>query len=319
LCGGCAPGIVQLGDSVEIQAFSSEAKAMPHLTTDDGVKLYYEEVGSGIPILFVHEFAGDHRSYETQLRHFGQRYRCIAYNARGYPPSDVPADGERYSQDRARDDIRAVLDALKIDKAHIVGLSMGGFATLHFGFTYQDRARSLVIAGCGYGAEPDKRAQFAQEAEASARQFEQQGMAKAAEAYALGPTRVQFQNKDPRGWREFADQLSEHSTEGAAATLRGVQSRRPSLFDLVDKMKTITAPTLVMTGDEDWPCLEPGLLMKRTIPTAALVVMPNSGHAINIEEPAAFNQHLADFFHTVDVGGWRNRDPRAMKGTILGR
>ena len=144
---------------------------MPHLTTDDGVKLYYEETGSGIPIVFVHEFAGDLRSWEAQMRYFGQRYRCIAYNARGYPPSDVPEDGERYSQERARDDIRAVLDALKIDKAHIVGLSMGGFATLHFGFTYPERARSLVVAGCGYGATPDKRAQFAEEAEAARQEF----------------------------------------------------------------------------------------------------------------------------------------------------
>jgi pimeloyl-ACP methyl ester carboxylesterase len=144
-------------------------------------------------------------------------------------------------------------------------------------------------------------------------------MAKAAESYALGPTRVQFQNKDPRGWREFADQLAEHSTEGSARTMRGVQARRPSLFDLVEKMKTISAPTLIMTGDEDWPCLEPGLLMKRTIPTAALVVMPSAGHTINLEDPMAFNQHIADFFHTVDAGGWRKRDPRATVPTILGR
>jgi pimeloyl-ACP methyl ester carboxylesterase len=291
---------------------------MPHLTTDDGVKLYYEDCGSGIAIVFVHEFAGDHRAWEPQVRYFARRYRCITYDARGYPPSDVPSDGERYSQDRARDDIRAVLDALSIETAHIVGLSMGGFATLHFGFTYPRRARSLVIAGAGYGAAPDKRAQFAEEAEAAARKFEA-GMAKAAADYALGPTRVQFQNKDPRGWKEFADQLAEHSIAGSAHTLRGVQKRRPSLFDLTEKMTTITAPTLIMTGDEDWPCLEPALLMKRQIATAGLVVMPNAGHAINLEEPAAFNQHLADFFHAVDVGAWRNRDPRAMKDTILGR
>ena len=291
---------------------------MPHLTTDDGIKLYYEETGSGIPIVFVHEFAGDHRSWEPQVRCFTRRYRCITYNARGYPPSDVPSDGERYSQDRARDDIRAVLDALRLDKAHIVGLSMGGFATLHFGFTYPQRARSLVIAGCGYGAAPEKRTQFAEEAEAAARRFET-GMAKAAEAYALGATRVQFQNKDPRGWREFARQLAEHSNEGSAYTMRGVQKRRPSLYELVDKIRTITAPTLVMTGDEDWPCLEPGLLMKRTIASAGLIVMPNAGHTINLEDPAAFNQHLADFFHAVDAGAWRNRDPRAMQDAILGR
>ena len=292
---------------------------MPHLTTDDGIKLFYQETGTGIPIVFVHEFAGDHRAWEPQVRHFGRRYRCIGYNARGYPPSDVPTDGERYSQDRARDDIRAVLDALKIDNAHIVGLSMGGFAALHFGFTYPDRARSLVIAGCGYGAAPGERQKFTEETEASAKRFETLGMAKASEGYALGPTRVQFQNKDPRGFKEFAEQFAEHSAEGAARTMRGVQKRRPSLFDLTDKMKTITAPTLIMTGDEDWPCLEPGLLMKRTIPTSALVVMPNAGHAINLEEPAAFNQHLADFFHAVDVGAWRARDQRALASAIFGR
>jgi pimeloyl-ACP methyl ester carboxylesterase len=292
---------------------------MPHLTTDDKVKLYYEDGGSGIPIVFVHEFAGDYRSWETQVRYFSRGYRCITYNARGYPPSDVPAEAERYSQDRARDDIRAVLDALNIDKAHIVGLSMGGFAALHFGFTYPQRARSLVIAGCGYGAAPNQRQQFAEEAEAAARRFEEADMAKAAEAYALGPTRVQFQNKDPRGWTEFVDQLAEHSSQGSACTLRGVQKRRPSLFDLIEKMKTITAPTLVMTGDEDWPCLEPGLLMKRTIPTAALVVMPNAGHTINLEEPAAFNQQLIDFFRAVDAGAWPHRDARAVQAAILGR
>jgi pimeloyl-ACP methyl ester carboxylesterase len=287
--------------------------------TDDGVQLHYEETGQGIPIVFVHEFAGDCRSWEPQVRHFSKYYRCITYNARGYPPSDVPSDGARYSQDRARDDIRAVLDALKIDKAHVVGLSMGGFATLHFGFTYPQRARSLVIAGCGYGAAPDKRAQFAEEAEASARRFEELTMAKAAEAYALGPTRVQYQNKDPRGWREFFAQLTEHSTQGAVLTMRGVQKRRPSLYDLVDQMRTINVPTLIITGDEDWPCLEPGLLMKAQIATAGLVVMPNAGHTINLEDPAAFNQHVAELVQAADAGAWPTRDPRAMTGSILGR
>ena len=144
-------------------------------------------------------------------------------------------------------------------------------------------------------------------------------MAKAAEAYALGPTRVQHQNRDPRGWREFADQFAEHSTEGAALTMRGVQKRRPSLFELTEKMKTINVPTLIMTGDEDWPCLEPGSLMKKTIPTAALVVMPNAGHNINLEDPAAFNAHLSELFAAADAGTWPMRDPRAMAGSILGR
>jgi pimeloyl-ACP methyl ester carboxylesterase len=292
---------------------------MPHLTTDDGIKLYYEETGSGIPIVFVHEFAGDCRAYEQQVRHFSRSYRCITYNARGYPPSDVPDSVDAYSQARARDDIRAVLDALSIERAHIVGISMGGFATVHFGFTHPARARSLVIAGCGYGAAPDKRAQFIEETEAAATRFETLGMEQAAQVYALSPSRVQLQNKDPRGFREFAAQLAQHSARGAALTMRGVQMRRPSLYDLVDRFKMISAPTLIMTGDEDWSCLEPALLLKRAILSAALIVMPNSGHAINLEEPAAFNAHLADFFHAVDVGRWPERDPRALAPSILGR
>src|SRR4029077_10868110 len=153
---------------------------MPHLTTDDSVKLYYEDSGSGIPIVFVHELAGDYRSWEPQVRYFARGYRFITYNARGYPPSDVPAEAARYSQDRARDDIRAVLDALKLEKAHVVGLSMGGFATLHFGLHYPTRAHAIVVAGCGYGAEPGKRQQFQQEAEKTAANLQAKGMAEVA-------------------------------------------------------------------------------------------------------------------------------------------
>src|ERR1700732_1823504 len=191
---------------------------MPHITTDDGVRLYYEETGSGTPIVFVHEFADDCRGFEPQIRYFSRRYRCVAYNARGYPPSDVPEDPERYSQDRARADIRAVLDALGIAKAHVVGLSMGGFATLHFGLQYPERALSLVVAGCGYGAQPGKREQFQEEVERTAQRFASVGMENAASDYALGPTRVQLQNKDPRGWAEFARMLAEHSSIGSSLT-----------------------------------------------------------------------------------------------------
>ena len=291
---------------------------MPHITTDDGVKLAYEEAGSGTPVVFVHEFAGDMASWEPQLRTFGMRYRAIAYNARGYPPSDVPPAPGSYSQDRARQDILAVLDGLGVEKAHIVGLSMGGFATLHFGIHHSDRALSITVAGCGYGAEPDKREQFKMEANATADLIQNEGMEAFADTYSVGPTRVQFQNKNPRGWQEFRDQLAAHSALGSANTMRGVQAERPSLFDLKEAMAGITAPTLVLTGDEDWPCLLPGVMMKENIPTAALVVMANCGHTINIEEPDEFNTIVLDFLAQVDAGRWQNRDPRAVNRSILG-
>ncbi len=285
---------------------------MPYATARDAVKLYFEITGSGTPIIFVHEFAGDHRSWEPQVRFFSRYYRCIAFSARGYPPSEVPSDPNAYSQQHARDDVIAVLDHLKIDKAHIVGLSMGGFATVHVGITYPQRALSLVIAGCGYGSEPTQKTRFRSEAETVAQNIEQLGGKYLAEQYALGPARVQLQNKDPRAWREFADQLAQHSPQGSALTMRGVQAQRPSLWEFKDEISKIEVPTLIVTGDEDEPCLEASLFLKRQIMSSALVVLPRTGHTLNIEEPDAFNRALSEFYLAQASGHWGKRDPRSV-------
>lgn len=291
---------------------------MAYATSDDGVRLYYEITGSGESIVFVHEYAGDYRSWEPQMRYFGKRYQCIAFNARGFPPSDVPEPVSSYSQQRACEDIGVILSELKLEKAHIVGLSMGGFAALHFGINYPDRAKSLVIAGCGYGAEKDRQEQFRKEVEATASLIENSSGEEFAAKYTLGPTRVQFKNKDPRGWAELRNQLAEHSQKGAANTMRGIQKDRPSIFDLEAQMTKLRIPTLIMTGDEDEPCLIPGIFMKRVIPSAAMVVLPNSGHAINLEEPQAFNFAVDDFLSQVTADRWPVRDPLSSTGSILG-
>jgi pimeloyl-ACP methyl ester carboxylesterase len=291
---------------------------MAYATAEDGVRLYYEVAGTGQTVIFVHEFAGDMRSWEPQMRHFGRTYRCIAYNARGYPPSDVPEQPNSYSQARAADDIKAVLDAVGADKAHIVGLSMGGFATLHFGFRHAKHARSLCIGGCGYGAEPEQRQRFKAEVSAIANFITSKGMETFAESYAYGPTRVQFENKDPRGFAEFKRMLAEHSALGSANTQLGVQGERPSLYELIDDMKKLSVPTLIITGDEDWPCLLPGVLMKQNIASSALAVMPNAGHTINIEDPDEFNRIVGNFLAQVESGRWPSRDPRAVTASITG-
>src|SRR5690349_1802176 len=180
---------------------------MSSVTTDDGVRLHYEETGEGTPVLFVHEFAGDHRSWEPQVRALARRHRCITYAARGYPPSEVPDDLDAYSQDRAVADALAVLDVAGAERAHVVGLSMGGFCTLHLGLRHPERALSLVVAGVGYGAQPERHEAFRAEAAATARAFHDEGSARVAERYAVGPARVQFQDKDPRGWAQFAAAL----------------------------------------------------------------------------------------------------------------
>ena len=285
---------------------------MGHATAGDGVRLHFEDTGTGSPVLFVHEFAGDHRSWEPQVRALARHHRCVTYDARGYPPSDVPEEPERYSQERAVADAVAVLDHLGIERAHVVGLSMGGFCTLHLGLRHPERALSLTVAGCGYGAQPDIRERWQHETEASAHSFMTEGAAATAERYMLGPSRVQFQRKDPRGWEESKRWLAGHSAVGSALTLRGVQMRRPSLYELTDQLRRLEVPVLLVTGDEDEGCLEPNLMLKRTIPTAALAVLPATGHACNLEEPALFNRLVQDFVATVEAGRW----PRRQAGDV---
>ncbi len=284
-----------------------------------GAKLYYEEAGSGHPLLFVHEFAGDHRSWEAQMRFFARRYRCIAYNARGYPPSDVPDDVDSYRQEQQADDAAAVLDHLKIERAHVVGLSMGGFATLHFGLRHPKRAVSLVTAGIGSGAPKAQRERFQSDSIAAAARFEREGSPAVAEAMAVGPARVQLQNKDPRGWEDEKRYLAEHSAKGSALTLRGYQATRPSLYDLAGPIADMTIPTLVVCGDEDEPCLDASLWLKRQMPYAGLAILPKTGHCVNLEEPDAFNRLVLDFLTLVEQGKWGKRDARTLVTAPFGQ
>src|SRR5437762_1095618 len=188
----------------------------------NGVNLFYEETGQGAPLVFVHEFAGDYASWHLQVRFLSRRYRTIAFNARGYPPSDVPEDPAAYSQEQAAEDIRGLLDALGIERAHICGLSMGG-----------------------------------------------------------------------------------------------VQMTRPSVYELEAAMEKLTVPTLVVTGDEDEPCLEPALFMKRKIRSSGLVVMPKAGHTVNLEDPDAFNRIVLDFLTAVDAGRWPLRNPASISASAI--
>ncbi len=270
-----------------------------------GARLYYEETGRGYPIVFVHEFGADHREWELQVRHFSREYRCIAYAARGYPPSDVPEDPKLYGQDHACDDIAAVMKHLGIGKAHVVGLSQGGFATLRFGLRHPQMASALVVAGCGSGsnlAELD--AWRALQAEKSAQLMKEGWGPSLAEETGNSPTRIQLKKKNPRAWEEFMSHLREHSKVGSALTQRWYQGARDPVYRWEAELRKMTVPTLIAVGDEDAPCVEPSVFLKRTLPNAGLWVCPRTGHAINLEEPEAFNREVAAFFSTVERGRW---------------
>ena len=288
------------------------------IVTSDGVKLHTESVGRGGAILFVHEYAGDHRSWEPQVRRFSRSHRCITYAARGYPPSQVPADAGAYSQQHAVDDAVAVLDGLGVEAADVVGISMGGFAGLHLAMQHPARVRSLVVLGTGYGARPAEAQRFRDECEAIARLIRESGMESFARRYLSGPARVQFPNKDPRGWEQLVRQLGEHDAGGAVRTMLGVQRQRPSLYALEAELHGIEAPVLIVAGDEDDGCLETSLWLKRVVPRSGLAVLPKSGHTLNLEEPDLVNAFIADFLARVAAGAWGPRDARATPGAITG-
>ena len=286
---------------------------MPFATTRDKVRLHYEEAGSGTPILFVHEFGGDHRSWEMQMRYFSRRHRCIAYAARGYTPSDVPPDAESYSYKHMMNDVIGMLDYLDIGKAHIVGLSMGAYSTLHVGLNYPDRAMSLTLAGIGSGSERDRQEEFRKGAEATASLFETKGSKHVAETYGGGPGRVPLEVKDPRGYREFAQQFAEHDAQGSAHVMRNFQGRRPSIYEFEAAIRAIALPTLIVVGDEDDACIEPSLFLKKCIAPSGLAMFPKTGHGVNLEEPALFNQMVGDFVALAEAGRWGPRDPRSIR------
>jgi len=284
---------------------------MPRIATPDGTGLHVEESGRGTPVVFIHEYAGDYRSWEPQMRHFCRQHRCVTYSQRGYPPSDVPSDPARYSQDIARDDAIAVMDALGIDKAHVVGHSMGAYTALHVGIRYPQRCLSVTAAGCGWGsvADPAQRDAMRAMAAETGKMFMRDGIAAAAAAYADAPMRQAFKHKDPRGWAEFARMLAEHSAEGHAHTMLNLQLKRPTLWDMEVQLSQFAAPLLVIVGDEDDLCLDGSVFLKRTVPTAALLVVPRAGHTINSEEPAAVNAALAELFAAAEAGRWLAHRP----------
>ncbi|GIT52845.1 MAG: hypothetical protein Ct9H300mP16_00050 [Pseudomonadota bacterium] len=211
---------------------------------------------------FVHEYAGrSPQRGKPQMRYFGRRYQCVPMRRGGTPLRASPTTWKKNSQDRARLDILTILDHCGFDKGPLyVDCQWAVFSAPHFGLHHPQRALSLGVAGCGYGAEK-KNAGSVPRGGGSDSQLHRRGFSNEAFAhkYAEGPTRVQFKSKDPRGWVEFRNQLAEHSIRGSVLTMRGGQARRPSLYDLEDQMRQLTVPTLILTGDEGEPPLIPGV------------------------------------------------------------
>jgi 3-oxoadipate enol-lactonase len=285
---------------------------MPYALTKDKVRLYFEEAGEGTPIIFLHEFAADHTNWEPQMRYFSRAHRCIAYSARGYAPSDVPPSAGVYTYKHFYTDALAVLDHLQIAKAHFVGLSMGSYSSLQVALNAPERALSMTLAGVGSGSSIENLDAFRNQCRANAEQYETIGSAEVAKVTREAPSRIPFLIKDPRGHADFYNSLARHDAKGSANTMRSFQGGRPSIYTLKDSIEKVSTPALIICGDEDENCIDPSLFLKKHLPASGLAFFPKSGHVLNLEEPALFNEMVERFIGLVEAGRWRPRDPRSM-------
>ena len=240
---------------------------MPYVEAT-GARLYFEECGYGYPSSTSMNSHPTCAGWNSQFRHFSRGHRCIAFNARGYPPSDIPQDAASYGWELGVDDIAAVMRGLGIERAHVVGSSMGGYAALQLGLRYPGKASAIVAAGVGSGSHPSHRDAWLRETSVLARVFSEHGMAAMAERMARGPARIQLKYKDPKSWQEFVARLRQCSPQGMANTMARCQALRPSVHDLRDQLSGMTVPVLLAVGDEDDRCLETTLMLKSTLPTA---------------------------------------------------
>jgi pimeloyl-ACP methyl ester carboxylesterase len=268
----------------------------------NGLELFYEDTGRGTAIVWSHEFGGDYRSWEPQVRHFARRHRVVTYNHRGYPPSEVPKAAADYAQDLLVEDLRRMLEQLDLGPVHLAGCSMGANVARDLAIAHPGLVRSLILVGAGAGSV--NREQFLEGQAATAAALEREGIGALVRSLERLPARAAFRQKDPRGFAEFLRGVAEHDAQACAHLARGVMARRRTVQESEAGLKALAMPTLIMVGDQDAPCVEPSLLMRSWIPHAGLVVFPACGHTPNLEEPTLFNLHVAEFLAAVEGGRW---------------
>jgi pimeloyl-ACP methyl ester carboxylesterase len=273
---------------------------MPQAKASDGTSIYYEVEGNGPAIIFVHELAGTCHSFNMQVAAMKSRFQCITFNARGYPPSAVPSDVESYSQDIAASDIGAVLDAVGVKDAHVMGVSMGSAAALQFAIKNPSRVRSAILCSIGSGSDAEP-ATYVANMEGMAARIEQNGMAQIQQNFTSSPPRLKLKEKNPAEFERFVAEISSFSVPGLVNTIRGVQKRRAPLYAHKDAIAALKIPALVVLGGIDAGCNKPSHFLQETLPGARLETLPDTGHGVNIEEPEKVNRMVIDFIDGVEA------------------
>jgi pimeloyl-ACP methyl ester carboxylesterase len=249
----------------------------------DGVPIHYESHGSGLPILLSHGYGATCRMWDGQIAALADRWQVILWDMRGHGQSGDPADPSLYSQDLTAGDMAAVLDACGVAQAIIGGLSLGGVMSLAFHLTHPKRVRALMLFDTGPGfRNPEARSKWNERAAERARVLEVRGLG------ALG------------GGAEA--RLGKHrSARGLAGAARGMLAQYDGR--LIDSLPHIAVPTLVLVGGDDHNFLGATDYMAGKIPGAQKVVIPNAGHAANLDQPEAFNRAVVEFLSGLSAVG----------------
>jgi pimeloyl-ACP methyl ester carboxylesterase len=259
----------------------------------NGVHLYYEVTGKGRPIVFVHGFGCGIRSWDLQVRALSRRHRVIAYDVRGHGLSDAPTEAAEYSQATSVEDLRQLLDVLRIRRTAVAGLSMGGNIALNFALLEPTRVSALVIADTGAGS--DGHADWVATSHAFAAALDSGGTEAFADMAMASPLFAPYCNKGPAAQRFIRSCLMTHRARGVAHTAREVLAKRPRIYELETQLAKLQVPTLLIVGDGDDPCLKIHDFMARTIPGARSIVLRGTGHLSNLESAAAFNAAVSRF------------------------
>ena len=268
---------------------------MATFITPDGVKLFYETQGKGPPILFVHEFGGDYRSWARQVSALKSKHLCITYIARGFWPSDAPDNEAAYGQRQASSDLLAILDHLELQAVHLVGTSMGSFTSLDVALNHPQRVLSLTLVGNSSGPRNDTETEHFRQnwigEEVRLRQAH--GPAGAVKVLRNDPAYQSCQARDPEGWAAYAANLEQQPVHGAIHLLKTLHWNRVSLFDEADRIGAFSKPVLLVTGADDYYLVgETNRFLKRTLPHCTHLHFEDTGHLANIERAPEFNTAL---------------------------
>ncbi len=257
----------------------------------NGASLYYEEAGTGPPLLFVHAFPVGRGMWEPQVRFFAAHFRVITYDCRGFGQSEAPTSPTAYSQAHSVGDAKGLLEHLRVAPAAVCGLSMGGNIALNLALGHPGTARALILCDTGAGSEDPGsfRARCVEYAKATER-----GMDGFFEKLMLWPVFADF----VRGPRESAllrEMVLAQPPHGIGLTALYTLATRLPIYALKESLESLRVPTLVVYGERDEACVNTSKFMASTIPTARLWMVPGASHFVNLDEPDRFNETVLAF------------------------